>query len=44
MAWESIIEEWDGSISEDAIAEAIRFARKAFLEEAERSLVQVASE
>src|SRR5438128_2300490 len=30
MAWESIIEEWHGSISNAAIAEAIRLASKAF--------------
>jgi uncharacterized protein (DUF433 family) len=31
LAWESIIELWDGDISKDAIAEAVRLARDAFL-------------
>ena len=34
MAWASIIEEWRGSITEEAIAEAVRAARKAFREHA----------
>jgi uncharacterized protein (DUF433 family) len=32
LAWESIIEEWRGSISTDAIAEAVRLSSQAFLE------------
>lgn len=28
MAWEAIIEEWRGSLSEQAIAEAVRLARE----------------
>ncbi len=32
MAWESIIEEWHGSISKEAIAEAVQLARRAFLD------------
>jgi uncharacterized protein (DUF433 family) len=31
MAWEAIINEWDGKIGEEAIAEAIRLARNALL-------------
>jgi len=31
MDWEAIIEEWRGSINKEAIAEAIRLARNAFL-------------
>jgi uncharacterized protein (DUF433 family) len=31
LAWESIIERWDSSISREAIAEAVRMARDAFL-------------
>ena len=27
LAWETIIEEWRGSISQEAIAEAVRLAR-----------------
>lgn len=32
MAWETIIEEWRGSITKEAIAESIRLANQAFLE------------
>ncbi len=32
LAWETIIEEWRGSISHEAIAEAVRLSRQAFLE------------
>ena len=32
LAWETIIEEWCGSISSDAIAEAVRLSRQAFLD------------
>jgi uncharacterized protein (DUF433 family) len=31
MVWEAIIEEWRGALTEDAIAEAVRLAREAFL-------------
>jgi uncharacterized protein (DUF433 family) len=30
MAWETIVEEWRGSVSSDAIAEAVRLASQAF--------------
>jgi len=30
MAWESIVEEWRGGVSEDAIAEAVRLASETF--------------
>ncbi len=32
LAWETIIEEWRDSISHEAIAEAVRMSRQAFLE------------
>lgn len=32
LAWETIIEEWRGSIKKEAIAEAIRLSTQAFLE------------
>jgi uncharacterized protein (DUF433 family) len=32
MAWESILEEWRGSITFEAIAEAVRLASEAFRE------------
>ncbi len=35
MAWETIIEEWRGSISKDAIAEAVRLSSKALLDHAQ---------
>jgi uncharacterized protein (DUF433 family) len=31
LAWESIIEGWHNSISKEAIAEALKLSRKAFL-------------
>jgi len=31
MAWEAIVEEWRGAVTLDAIAEAVRLARDAFL-------------
>ena len=35
MAWEVIIEEWRGSITQEAIAEAVRLARESLLEHAD---------
>jgi uncharacterized protein (DUF433 family) len=32
MVWESIIEDWHGSITKEAIAEAVQLASQAFLE------------
>jgi len=32
LDWETIIEEWHGSISQEAIAEAVNLSRQAFLE------------
>jgi uncharacterized protein (DUF433 family) len=34
MAWKSIVEEWRGDVSEEAIAEALRLARETFQEHA----------
>jgi len=31
MAWETIVEEWRGAVSMDAIAEAVRLARDALV-------------
>jgi uncharacterized protein (DUF433 family) len=31
LAWETIVEEWHGSITHEAIAEAVHLARQAFL-------------
>ena len=35
MAWEAIVDEWRGSITKEAIAEAVRLASQAFYEHAE---------
>ncbi len=43
MAWESIVEEWNGSVSKDAIAEAVQLSSKAFLEHAEEYLIEQAT-
>jgi len=32
VAWETIVEEWRGDVSADAIAEAVRLANRAFLD------------
>jgi len=40
MAWETIVEEWEGSLSKEAIAEAVRLANQAFLEHAHEYLVE----
>lgn len=34
IAWESIVEEWRGSITREAIAEAVRLAEETFREHA----------
>ena len=40
LSWESIIEEWNGSITKEAIAEALRLSKQAFLEHAEEYIVE----
>ena len=40
MAWESIIEEWHGSISNEAIAEALQLASRAFIEHVEDYILE----
>jgi uncharacterized protein (DUF433 family) len=40
LAWETIIEEWRGSISYEAIAEAVRLSRQAFLAQANQYLAE----
>jgi uncharacterized protein (DUF433 family) len=39
MAWKNIVEEWRGSIDEEAIAEAVRAARETFREHVEELAV-----
>lgn len=40
LAWETIIEEWEGSITADAIAEAVKLAGQAFQDHAHEYLVE----
>jgi uncharacterized protein (DUF433 family) len=42
MAWESISERWEGKVSREAIAEAVRLSSQAFLEHAEEYVVEPA--
>ena len=35
MAWDTIVDEWRGAVSKDAIAEAVRLAGQAFVEHAD---------
>jgi uncharacterized protein (DUF433 family) len=43
MAWEAIVEEWRGSVSKDAIAEAVRLAMQAVVDHAEEYRVELTS-
>lgn len=43
MAWEAIIEEWRGSITKEAIAEAVRLASQAFIEHADEYVLEPAA-
>jgi len=43
MAWEAIVEEWRGSVSKAAIAEAVRLAMQAFIDHAEEYQVELTS-
>jgi uncharacterized protein (DUF433 family) len=36
IAWETIVEEWRGNVSSDAIAEAVRLASQAFHDHSEQ--------
>jgi uncharacterized protein (DUF433 family) len=40
MDWETIVDEWRGSISNDAIAEAVRLATQAFVDHVEEYAVE----
>jgi uncharacterized protein (DUF433 family) len=40
MAWEAVIEEWHGSISREAIAEALQLATRALLEHVDDYVLQ----
>ena len=43
MVWEAIIEEWRGSITKEAIAEAVSLASQAFLEHADEYVLEPAA-
>jgi len=43
MAWETIAEEWRGSVANEAIAEAVRLAMQAFVDHAEEYVVESSS-
>lgn len=43
MAWEAIVEEWRGSVSTEAIAEAVRLAIQAFVDHADEYRVELTS-
>ena len=43
MAWEAIVEEWRGSVSTEAIAEAVRLAMQAFIDHADEYMVELTS-
>jgi uncharacterized protein (DUF433 family) len=40
MIWESIIEDWHGSITKEAIAEAVQLASQAFLEHVDEYILE----
>ena len=40
LAWETIIEEWRGSITKEAISEAVSLSRKAFLEHSDNYVLR----
>jgi len=41
MAWESIVEEFGGSITKEAIAEAVQLASKSFIEHAHEHALEL---
>jgi uncharacterized protein (DUF433 family) len=43
MAWEVIVEEWRGSVTKEAIADAVRLATQAFVEHADEYTVETVS-
>jgi uncharacterized protein (DUF433 family) len=40
MAWESISERWEGKVTKEAIAEAVRLSSQAFLEHAQDYILE----
>lgn len=43
IAWEAIIEEWNGGITVEAIAEALQLAARAFIKHADEFILEPAS-
>ncbi len=43
MSWDKIVEEWRGSVTKEAIAEAVRLSSKACIEHADEYAVKPAS-
>jgi len=43
MAWETIVEEWRGSVPKEAVAEAVRLAMQAYVEHADEYVVEMPS-
>jgi len=40
MAWESVCERWEGKVTKEAIAEAVRLSSHAFLEHAQEYVLE----
>ncbi len=43
MAWETIVEQWDGKVTRDAIAEAVNLANRSFLLHAHEHALEMAA-
>jgi len=43
IAWETIAGEWRGSVTKEAIAEAVRLASQAFVEHADEYTIELAA-
>jgi uncharacterized protein (DUF433 family) len=43
MAWEMIVEQWDGKVTRDAIAEAVQLANRSFLLHAHEHALEMAT-
>ncbi|HEV8261956.1 MAG TPA: DUF433 domain-containing protein [Burkholderiales bacterium] len=41
MAWETIIEEWNGSVTKEAISEAVQLASQALLKHADEFVLEL---
>ncbi len=42
LAWEAIIDEWDGRLPKAAVAEAVQLATRAFLSHADEFVIELA--